>query len=55
MINSCFAPNFVGAGESGKSTIVKQMRIIHGGGYTEADRKEFIPVVFLNTIRSMQV
>jgi hypothetical protein len=30
------------------------MRIIHGGGYSEADRVEFIPVVYLNTVRSMQ-
>eukprot|EP00123_Amoebidium_parasiticum_P016781 comp23581_c2_seq1/m.39980 comp23581_c2_seq1/g.39980 ORF comp23581_c2_seq1/g.39980 comp23581_c2_seq1/m.39980 type:complete len:355 (-) comp23581_c2_seq1:179-1243(-) len=45
----------LGAGESGKSTIVKQMRIIHGDGYSEKDRQDFAPVIYLNIIRSMQV
>lgn len=31
-----------GTGESGKSTFIKQMRIIHGNGYSETDRaREF--------------
>lgn len=43
----------LGAGESGKSTIVKQMKIIHDNGYTQDDCKQFIPVVYSNTISSM--
>lgn len=43
----------LGAGESGKSTIVKQMKIIHDKGYSQEDCKQFIPVVFSNTIQSM--
>jgi len=43
----------LGAGESGKSTIVKQMKIIHETGYTEEERKAYRPVVFSNTIQSM--
>ncbi|CAH8493157.1 unnamed protein product [Schistosoma mattheei] len=52
----------LGAGESGKSTIVKQMkyvtvilicRIIHMSGYTEEECKTYRPVVFSNTIQSM--
>ncbi|KAK4469097.1 hypothetical protein MN116_006684 [Schistosoma mekongi] len=43
----------LGAGESGKSTIVKQMKIIHMSGYTEAECKAYRPVVFSNTIQSM--
>ena len=29
----------VGTGESGKSTFIKQMRIIHGSGYTDDDKR----------------
>ncbi|KAF5397070.1 G-protein alpha subunit [Paragonimus heterotremus] len=43
----------LGAGESGKSTIVKQMKIIHEGGFTQEDNKQFKPVVYSNTIQSM--
>jgi len=43
----------LGAGESGKSTIFKQMKIINKEGYTEKERKEFIGVVASNTIQSM--
>lgn len=32
----CFFYLSVGAGESGKSTIVKQMKILHKDGYTDA-------------------
>ena len=32
----------LGAGESGKSTIFKQMKIINKDGYSEKERKEFI-------------
>lgn len=43
----------LGAGESGKSTIVKQMKIIHEGGFTNEDNKQFKPVVYSNTIQSL--
>ncbi|CAI4231983.1 unnamed protein product [Auanema sp. JU1783] len=43
----------LGAGESGKSTIVKQMKIIHETGYSDEERKQYKPVVFSNTIQSM--
>ncbi|EUB58065.1 Guanine nucleotide-binding protein G(o) subunit alpha [Echinococcus granulosus] len=43
----------LGAGESGKSTIVKQMKIIHEGGFTQEDNKQHKPVVYSNTIQSM--
>ncbi|MED6264109.1 Guanine nucleotide-binding protein G(i) subunit alpha-1 [Characodon lateralis] len=42
-----------GAGESGKSTIVKQMKIIHEAGYSEEECKQYKAVVFSNTIQSM--
>ncbi|PAA59630.1 hypothetical protein BOX15_Mlig015690g1, partial [Macrostomum lignano] len=43
----------LGAGESGKSTIVKQMKIIHEGGFTQEDNKQYKPVVYSNTIQSL--
>ncbi|CAB1314633.1 unnamed protein product [Coregonus sp. 'balchen'] len=42
-----------GAGESGKSTIVKQMKIIHEDGYSEDECKQYIAVVYSNTIQSI--
>ncbi|KJE92259.1 guanine nucleotide-binding protein G(I) alpha subunit [Capsaspora owczarzaki ATCC 30864] len=45
----------LGAGESGKSTIVKQMKIIHENGYTSHECDQFKTIVFNNTINSMQV
>uniref|UniRef100_A0A2P2I1X7 Guanine nucleotide-binding protein G(O) subunit alpha 1 n=1 Tax=Hirondellea gigas TaxID=1518452 RepID=A0A2P2I1X7_9CRUS len=43
----------LGAGESGKSTIVKQMKIIHEEGFTTEDYKQYRPVVYSNTIQSL--
>eukprot|EP00002_Diphylleia_rotans_P036020 TRINITY_DN78_c0_g2_i2.p1 TRINITY_DN78_c0_g2~~TRINITY_DN78_c0_g2_i2.p1 ORF type:complete len:237 (-),score=56.67 TRINITY_DN78_c0_g2_i2:14-724(-) len=44
----------LGAGESGKSTIVKQMKIIHQEGYTAEERASFKEVIYSNTIQSMK-
>uniref|UniRef100_A0A3Q3JPL0 Guanine nucleotide-binding protein subunit alpha n=1 Tax=Monopterus albus TaxID=43700 RepID=A0A3Q3JPL0_MONAL len=44
----------LGTGESGKSTFIKQMRIIHGGGYTDEDKKSYAKLVFQNIYTSMQ-
>uniref|UniRef100_A0A493TIF8 Guanine nucleotide-binding protein subunit alpha n=1 Tax=Anas platyrhynchos platyrhynchos TaxID=8840 RepID=A0A493TIF8_ANAPP len=44
----------LGTGESGKSTFIKQMRIIHGSGYTEEDRKGFTKLVYQNIFTAMQ-
>ncbi|CAH8613995.1 unnamed protein product [Dicrocoelium dendriticum] len=43
----------LGAGESGKSTIVKQMKIIHQDGYSKEECLEYRQVVYNNTIQSM--
>lgn len=43
-----------GTGESGKSTFIKQMRIIHGNGYSENDRKQFTRLVFQNIFIAIQ-
>ncbi|KAJ8262813.1 hypothetical protein COCON_G00152700 [Conger conger] len=44
----------LGTGESGKSTFIKQMRIIHGSGYTEEDKRGFTKLVFQNIFTAMQ-
>ena len=43
----------LGAGESGKSTIVKQMKIIHGDGYSNEELNNFKPVIHSNLLTSM--
>ncbi|KAG0302618.1 guanine nucleotide-binding protein subunit alpha [Dissophora globulifera] len=45
----------LGAGESGKSTILKQMKLIHDGGYTEEEREAYKEIIFSNTVQSMRV
>ena len=42
-----------GTGESGKSTFIKQMRIIHGQGYSDEDKRGYIPLVYQNIITAM--
>ncbi|VDP94013.1 unnamed protein product [Echinostoma caproni] len=44
----------LGTGEAGKSTFVKQMRIIHGAGYTEDDKRAFIGLIHQNIFLAMQ-
>lgn len=44
----------LGAGESGKSTVFKQMRILYGTSFTDDDRKNFRPVIFNNVLLSMK-
>ena len=43
-----------GTGESGKSTFIKQMRIIHGAGYSDEDKRGFIKLVYQNIFMAMQ-
>ena len=45
---------FLGTGGSGKSTFIKQMRIIHGAGYSDEDKREFIIPVYQNIFIAMQ-
>lgn len=44
----------LGTGESGKSTFIKQMRIIHGSGYSDEDKRSFIKLVYQNIFMAMQ-
>nr|CAG4713734.1 unnamed protein product [Naegleria fowleri] len=45
----------LGAGESGKSTIFKQMKIIHHKGYTPEECLRFKDVIYGNTLQSIRV
>lgn len=44
----------LGAGESGKSTVFKQMKIIHMNGYTREECLAFKDIVHSNTLSSMK-
>lgn len=44
----------LGAGESGKSTIFKQMRIIHERGYSADELRDFKFIVYANIIKNMK-
>ena len=45
----------LGTGESGKSTVVKQMKIIHMNGFTEKEIDNFTLTVRGNLIDSMMI
>lgn len=44
-----------GAGESGKSTIIKQMRIIHSSGFQDDERIQVKAVIFSNVVVAFRV
>lgn len=44
-----------GAGESGKSTVLKQMRLIHTKGFSNSERKQWKVTIFQNLLHSFQV
>ncbi|CAO1612650.1 unnamed protein product [Jaminaea pallidilutea] len=45
----------LGAGESGKSTILKQLKLINHGAYSQEERLSYKEIVFSNTLQSMRV
>ena len=45
---------FLGAGESGKSTFAKQIRIIHLGGFSDEERIHFKEVIYENVMYSLK-
>ncbi|KAF9260802.1 G-alpha-domain-containing protein [Marasmius fiardii PR-910] len=42
----------LGHGDSGRSTVVKQMKIIYKGGFSESERASYAPVVYRNVLDS---
>lgn len=45
----------LGAGESGKSTILKQMKLINEGSWTQEERESYKEIIYSNTVQSMHV
>lgn len=44
----------LGAGESGKSTLLKQFRVLYGAGFGESERRALLPVVQGNALQSIR-
>lgn len=44
----------LGAGESGKSTIFKQMKVIYGVPYNDDEKRQILPVIYSNLLSSMK-
>ncbi|KAI5854019.1 guanine nucleotide binding protein, alpha subunit [Tricharina praecox] len=45
----------LGAGESGKSTILKQMKLIHASGFSKNDREDYKVIIFSNLLDSLKI
>lgn len=45
----------LGAGESGKSTIFKQIKLLFQTGFDEAELKSYIPVIHANVYQTIKV
>ncbi|XP_034149846.1 guanine nucleotide-binding protein subunit alpha-11 [Esox lucius] len=44
----------LGTGESGKTTFIRQMRIIHGRGFSEEERRDFAKLIYQNIFTSVK-
>ena len=45
----------LGTSESGKSTFIKQMTVIHGNGYDKEERERYSEQIYQNIFESMKV
>lgn len=45
----------LGAGESGKSTVLKQMRLLHKHSFTDFERRQYSEVILFDLIESMKM
>lgn len=43
----------LGSGCSGKTTFLKQLRIVYGDGFTEKERRDFKSIIYSNIRRAM--
>lgn len=44
-----------GAGESGKSTVLKQMKLIYASGFSKSEREECRTIIFSNIVHAFKV
>jgi hypothetical protein len=40
----------IGTAETGKSTVVKQMKIMYKNGFSEQERLQFLPIIHQNIV-----
>lgn len=45
----------LGSGESGKSTVLKQMRVIHGLDFSSFERNQYSKVIWSDAVQSMRI
>lgn len=45
----------LGAGESGKSTVLKQLKLMHQGGFSHDERLQYAQVIWADVIQSMKI
>jgi guanine nucleotide-binding protein subunit alpha len=45
----------LGAGESGKSTVLKQLKVLHQNGFTNQERHQYSQVIWADAIQSMRI
>lgn len=50
----CRLFSLTGAGEAGKTTIIKQMKLMHASGFSAPEREAFRGFVFANMVGAMQ-
>ncbi|KAF0271526.1 hypothetical protein FOG51_02907 [Hanseniaspora uvarum] len=45
----------LGTGESGKSTVLKQLQVLHHGGFSHQERMQYTQVIWVDAIQSMKI
>ncbi|CCE65950.1 hypothetical protein TPHA_0N01690 [Tetrapisispora phaffii CBS 4417] len=45
----------LGAGESGKSTVLKQLNLLHHGGFSHQERLQYAQVIWADALQSMKI